>query len=394
MPRRQGRIVGLVVVGRGLHQRLQGRDAFRRHRVALRIGVGEGGGEQLLVGEPLEGAQHAGAGLLGLVEIADGGAVGGRLLLALVGEDAAPPDLRPGADGGRPGRSAAAGDGRGSAADHGDRGEDLRLTHRLAKADEVAAGEVAGLVGDDADEFARRLALHDDAGVDEDVAAVGDEGVEGAVVDDLDLDAGLLEAGGPEDRAGVVADQRLGLGITDERDARSLRRRGHDGAEGHGAGGDEADERAEDRRHHASPGAGQRAAGLIGGCRRTVRRRAEPSWILRPDGISQAPFQGATMRRGKGMRISKRGAVAPFLAMDVLSAANRLEQSGRSIVHMELGEPGAPPPRVVREAADRRAPGRTGRLHGGAGPAGPARADRAALRRALRRRRAGLDASR
>jgi aspartate/methionine/tyrosine aminotransferase len=48
---------------------------------------------------------------------------------------------------------------------------------------------------------------------------------------------------------------------------------------------------------------------------------------------------------------SKRSAVAPFMAMDVLSEAKALERQGRNIVHMELGEPGAPVPRLVREAA-------------------------------------------
>lgn len=48
---------------------------------------------------------------------------------------------------------------------------------------------------------------------------------------------------------------------------------------------------------------------------------------------------------------SRRSAVAPFMAMDALSEAKALERAGRHIVHMELGEPGAPPPRLVREAA-------------------------------------------
>ena len=39
--------------------------------------------------------------------------------------------------------------------------------------------------------------------------------------------------------------------------------------------------------------------------------------------------------------------------MDVLSEAAALEAGGRSIIHMELGEPGAPPPLIVREAARR-----------------------------------------
>ncbi|MDE2577815.1 MAG: aminotransferase class I/II-fold pyridoxal phosphate-dependent enzyme [Hyphomicrobiales bacterium] len=46
-----------------------------------------------------------------------------------------------------------------------------------------------------------------------------------------------------------------------------------------------------------------------------------------------------------------RSAVAPFLAMDVLAQAGALERQGRSIMHLEVGEPGAPPPRCVRDAA-------------------------------------------
>lgn len=39
--------------------------------------------------------------------------------------------------------------------------------------------------------------------------------------------------------------------------------------------------------------------------------------------------------------------------MDVLREASRLEAQGRSIIHLEVGEPGAPPPRPVREAAQK-----------------------------------------
>jgi len=46
-----------------------------------------------------------------------------------------------------------------------------------------------------------------------------------------------------------------------------------------------------------------------------------------------------------------REAVAPFIAMDVKREASLLEQAGAGIVHMEVGEPCAPPPRRVREAA-------------------------------------------
>ena len=49
--------------------------------------------------------------------------------------------------------------------------------------------------------------------------------------------------------------------------------------------------------------------------------------------------------------LSLRSNVAPFLALDVLADATRREREGQDIVHLEIGEPGAPPPRAVREAA-------------------------------------------
>jgi len=50
-------------------------------------------------------------------------------------------------------------------------------------------------------------------------------------------------------------------------------------------------------------------------------------------------------------RLSLRSQIEPFLALDVLAGATRLEREGRDIVHLEIGEPGAPPPPSVREAA-------------------------------------------
>ncbi|WP_181703682.1 pyridoxal phosphate-dependent aminotransferase [Chthonobacter albigriseus] len=52
------------------------------------------------------------------------------------------------------------------------------------------------------------------------------------------------------------------------------------------------------------------------------------------------------------MQPSKRSAVSPFIAMDVMAAANALERAGTPVVHMEVGEPGAPIPAKVREAAE------------------------------------------
>jgi aspartate/methionine/tyrosine aminotransferase len=48
---------------------------------------------------------------------------------------------------------------------------------------------------------------------------------------------------------------------------------------------------------------------------------------------------------------AQRADVEPFIAMDVLAAARRLEAQGRSVIHMEIGEPSFPAPRAAREAA-------------------------------------------
>jgi aspartate/methionine/tyrosine aminotransferase len=48
---------------------------------------------------------------------------------------------------------------------------------------------------------------------------------------------------------------------------------------------------------------------------------------------------------------SRRSAIPPFLVMDVVAEAGRLEAAGHDIVHMEVGEPGGGPPGLAVEAA-------------------------------------------
>lgn len=43
--------------------------------------------------------------------------------------------------------------------------------------------------------------------------------------------------------------------------------------------------------------------------------------------------------------------IKPFLAMEILEKAQQFEASGRSIVHMEVGEPGGETPAAIKEAA-------------------------------------------
>ena len=49
------------------------------------------------------------------------------------------------------------------------------------------------------------------------------------------------------------------------------------------------------------------------------------------------------------MKKSNRSNVDPFIVMDVMEAARKAEQSGKKIVHMEVGQPGTPAPKVANE---------------------------------------------
>ena len=90
----------------------------------------------------------------------------------------------------------------------------------------VPAGDMSGLVRDDADHLVGRLGLQDRAVIDEHVEAVDHEGVEVLGFHDAHRDV-RAEPRRPEDRTRVVLEQVLGLGIADERDAlRHGRRRG------------------------------------------------------------------------------------------------------------------------------------------------------------------------
>jgi aspartate/methionine/tyrosine aminotransferase len=48
---------------------------------------------------------------------------------------------------------------------------------------------------------------------------------------------------------------------------------------------------------------------------------------------------------------SARSDVPPFMVMDVMAAAARIEAAGGRVVHMEVGQPAAPAPRTARDAA-------------------------------------------
>ena len=86
----------------------------------------------------------------------------------------------------------------------------------------MAAGDVAGLVREHADDLVRRRRIGERADKDENAPTVGDEGVEGAVVEDHDLDVLRREPGGLQDRPRIVAQQFLDLGVANDAGHRPL----------------------------------------------------------------------------------------------------------------------------------------------------------------------------
>ena len=176
-------------------------------------------------------------GLAGRGQEFHAGAIGALLLLALVGQERTPNHFlgtrdRRGAGvrdaGGVPG--CASHDGAG-AEQHRDDHLGLGLRQPLTKLGEVAAGQMPGFVRKHADQLVRRFRLQDRAVIDENAPAVGNEGIERAVIDDDHLDVLLLETCDPQDRPRVFAKQLLGLGVAQQRRALALlgpnRRHGH-----------------------------------------------------------------------------------------------------------------------------------------------------------------------
>src|ERR1700691_1711 len=56
--------------------------------------------------------------------------------------------------------------------------------------------------------------------------------------------------------------------------------------------------------------------------------------------------------RAKGfLTASARSEVPPFMVMDVMAAAARIEAAGGHVIHMEVGQPAAPAPKTAIAAA-------------------------------------------
>ena len=65
--------------------------------------------------------------------------------------------------------------------------------------------------------------------------------------------------------------------------------------------------------------------------------------------MDQIPQHKPTQKRA----LSKRSQIAPFIVMDVMSAAAEREALGRDVIHLEVGQPGTPAPRLALQAAEK-----------------------------------------
>ena len=50
------------------------------------------------------------------------------------------------------------------------------------------------------------------------------------------------------------------------------------------------------------------------------------------------------------MKNSARGSVDPFIVMDVMEAASKIEKAGHDVIHLEVGQPGTSAPILAKES--------------------------------------------
>ena len=83
--------------------------------------------------------------------------------------------------------------------------------------------------------------------------------------------------------------------------------------------------------------------------------KTEPAYASNPrdeqQGLDVMLKSGKDKAKAPKPQPSQRGNVDPFLAMDVMSAGVERERAGHSVIHMEVGQPGAPAPQHVRDVA-------------------------------------------
>ena len=209
---------------------LEGGDAIGRQRMRRQVGVASADQHALVPLQVAQELQRSLGRLPGALQEGDRRLVSRALLsLAVVeeGEDGAWHRRLAGAGRSRPAAAAAAHGAARQGAGAQDHLQDLHgaeVVQLFLHAREMAAGDVAGLVRQHADQLVRRLGAHDQAGVDKDALAARHEGIERVVLDDHDLDRVGVEAGRLPDRRHEGPDGVLDLGVADQIEALTLLR--------------------------------------------------------------------------------------------------------------------------------------------------------------------------
>ena len=95
------------------------------------------------------------------------------------------------------------------------------------------------------------------------------------------------------------------------------------------------------------------------------RENAAAPGRFRPTARSSTPSEGDVMleRPDSLLQPSARSDVPPFMVMDVMAAAARLEAQGRRIIHMEVGQPAAGAPAAAIAAVRAALGGGAARLY-------------------------------
>jgi hypothetical protein len=193
---------------------LQIGQAVGRHRVGgieFRIGIAGEAVAEFLVLQLLEEIERTAPGNPRLGEILRPGRVGLGFLRATEREVAAQRRLLPGHEHAKAGvgRSGGSGQPAQQQRKQGDAGGRLRSR----RADHVAAGDVAQLVGEHALHFVDVVGRADEAGMDIDCLPTGHESVDRAIVEQDDIDIARIEPRRLDDRRRHVAKQRFGFRI-------------------------------------------------------------------------------------------------------------------------------------------------------------------------------------
>ena len=205
----------------GLVDILQPRDSLGVQRVGARVAVVLRDGEpELLVLEAAEESERAAAADPRVAQIGGAGLVGAVLLDSAEGEEAAHRRLLAGGEHAHAGL-ARAGRHRRRAEDQRQDHDPGRLLNAFVHSDDMAAGDVAELVRDHALDLVGIVGGGDQARMQIDDLAAGDEGVDLLIVDEDDAHVLGLKPGRLDQRPRHLAQQHLGLGVAQDR----LRRR-------------------------------------------------------------------------------------------------------------------------------------------------------------------------